>query len=163
MLCTQNQSQHYSPTTQESSSFTLHPIPHTLSQGHVRLNPPTLTLQNIPTRLLRHSPLAILLIPRQRRLPIKVLINHPRHAHLAVIPRGLRAIVPKRVLVLHLERKNICRLASRSGEIETGEDAGAAGERLTGLVERGLHDGVVLGEVVEFDQVADFGYDICGG
>jgi hypothetical protein len=163
MLCTQNQSQHYLPITPESSGLTPHPIPHTPSQGHVRLNPPTLTLQNIPTRLLRNRPLAILLIPRQRRLSIKVLINHARHAHLAMIPRGLRAVVPKRVLVLHLERKNICRLASRSGEVEAGEDASATCERLTGLVERGLHDGVVLGEVVKFNQVADFGYDVCGG
>jgi hypothetical protein len=127
------------------------PSPESHLQRHIGRNPPTLTLQNIPASLLCYRPLAILLVLRERCLPIEVLINHTRHTHLAMVPYSLRAEVPEWVLVLHLERKHVRCLAGLSSEVEAGEDAGAAGEWFAGLVEGGLHDGVILGEVVEFD------------
>lgn len=125
-------------------------------------NATTLGLRRVSARLLCNRRLSLLLIRRKRLIPIKVLVNHPAHTLLAMIPIRLRAIVPKRLLVLDQEREHIARLAARGCKVEAREDTFASGKGLAGLVEGGLHDGVVLGEEVEFDEVADFGDDVLG-
>jgi hypothetical protein len=66
------------------------------------------------------------------------------HTHLAMVAHCLRAVVPKGLLGLDLEGEDILGLALHGSKVEAGEDAAAAGEGLTGLVERGLHNCVVL-------------------
>tara|TARA_R110002003_G_scaffold115_2_gene9924 strand:+ start:43 stop:528 length:486 start_codon:yes stop_codon:yes gene_type:complete len=112
------------------------------SQWHIRLNPAPLALQNIRTGLLRHRPLAILLVLCQRLIRVEVLIDHTAHAGLAMVPDSLRAVVPERIFVLHLEGEDVVGLALCGGEVEAGEDAAAVGEGLAGLVEGGLDNGV---------------------
>lgn len=96
-------------------------------QRLIRLNPTTLTLQRILTRLLGNRPLAILLILGERLIPIKVLINNTAHATLAMVSIDLTAVVPKGLFILHLERKHVVGLALLCGEVEAAEDTGAVG------------------------------------
>jgi hypothetical protein len=59
-----------------------------------------------------------------------------------MVTDSLRAVVPERLFVLHLEGEDVLGLALCGGEVEAGEDAAAVGEGLAGLVEGGLDDGV---------------------
>lgn len=76
---------------------------------------------------------------------VEVLVDDGGHAGLAVVAGGLGAVVPDGVLVFDLEGEDVLVLAGAggSGVVEAGKDA--AGERLAGLLEGGLGDGVVLG------------------
>jgi hypothetical protein len=132
------------------------------SQRLVGLNPPTLTLKLICTRLHSNRALALLLVHRKRLIARKVLIDDARHTRLAVVACGLTAVVPEGVLVLDLEREDAVGLALHGRKVEAREDALVAAERRAWLVEGGLHDGVVLGQEVEFDQVTDLGHDVLG-
>lgn len=75
---------------------------------------------------------------------------------------GLRAVVPEGILVLDGELEDVGSLTGIGFKVETGEDAVAASKRLAWLVEGGLCNGVVLGEEVEFDQIADLGDNVLG-
>lgn len=88
------------------------------------------------------------------------MIDNPTHPLLTMV--SLRAVVPKRLLILHQEGKHLVCLATSRSKVEAGEDAAAAGERLAGCAEGRLHDAVVLGEEVEFNEVADGGDDVLG-
>ena len=52
--------------------------------------------------------------------------------------------------------------SSGRGKVEAGEETSAISERLAGLAEAGLGDGVVGGEEVPLDYVADFSDDVVG-
>lgn len=136
-----------------------HSRPHRL-QRLIRHDPPTLRSQRVSRRLLRDRILRHLLILRERLIAVEVLIDNAAHAALAMIAGCLAAVVPEGLGVLDGELEHVGRLALLGGEVEAGEDAGAAGERLARLVERRLHHGVVLGQEVELDEVADFGDDV---
>jgi len=79
-----------------------------------------------------------------------------------MIANRLRAVVPKRILGRDLEGEDVLCFARHGREVEAREDGFVACQRLARLVEGGLHDGVVLGEEVEFYEVADFGDDVFG-
>lgn len=72
---------------------------------------------------------------------------------------GLGAVEPERSLVDDGEDEDVWRLAGLSDEVEAGED-GVVVDRDAGVLERGLRKGVVLGEEVDFDDVADFSDDV---
>jgi hypothetical protein len=61
-----------------------------------------------------------------------------------MVANCLAAVVPEWVSVLNLKSEDFVGLSLRSREVEAREDTGAASEGLTWLVERGLHNGVVL-------------------
>ena len=79
-------------------------------------------------------------------------IHHHRHPLLAM--RLLRAINPnrRRILDLHFERHGA---RPRAQGLETGEKS--PGERVAGVRETALSDGVVFGKVAEGEGVADAG------
>lgn len=78
-----------------------------------------------------------------------------------MVPIGLGAVVPNRVLVLDHNLENIRGLPFRDG-LEPAEE-GSASQSGVGdarLPKGGLRDRVVLGEEVPFDHVANLGDDI---
>jgi len=95
-------------------------------------------------------------------LVVKVLVDDTNHAVLAVVAVLLRAVVPDGSLVLNNDLEDIGSLALLSGEVEAGEETVTLGERLAGLAEAGLGDGVVVGEEVPLDNVTDLGDDVVG-
>lgn len=95
-------------------------------------------------------------------LVIKVLVDYTNHAILAVVSHLLSTVVPDGLGVLNHNLEDIRSLALLGREVEAGEETAAVGERLAGLTEAGLCDGVVLGEEVPLDNVADFSDDVVG-
>jgi hypothetical protein len=95
-------------------------------------------------------------------LVVKVLVDDTHHTHLAVATLLLSAVVPDRLGVLHNNLENVGSLALSCGKVEAGKETCTVGERLTGLAEAGLGDGVVGGEEVPLDYVADLSDDIVG-
>jgi hypothetical protein len=79
-----------------------------------------------------------------------------------VVALLLRAVVPDRLGVLHNNLEDVRSLAFARGKVEAGEESSTVGERLAGLAEAGLGDGVVGGEEVPLDYIADLSDDIVG-
>lgn len=76
-------------------------------------------------------------------------------------PRSLTAIEPDRFRILDHHLENIRILRSLGRRHEAGEKC-CGSQGYTWRDEGGLRDRVVLGEVVEFDYVADLGDDVFG-
>jgi hypothetical protein len=92
-------------------------------------------------------------------------INHHHHPILTVL--ALRAIDPdRRRVVNHNRISGRCRRGARywhETAVETLRAWGVHGDRLAGLREGGLRDGVVVGRELELHKVADVGFDVVGG
>jgi hypothetical protein len=95
-------------------------------------------------------------------LVIKVLVDNTNHTILAMVSHLLSTVVPDRLGIFDYNLEDIRSLALLGREVETSEEATAVGERLAGLTEAGLGDGMVLGEEVPLDNVADFSDDVVG-
>lgn len=91
---------------------------------------------------------------------VKVLVDDANHAVLAVRADLLWAVVPDRLGVLDDNLENLGCLALLSGKVKSGEERAAVGQRLAWLAKAGLRDGVVLGEVVPLDHIADLGDNV---
>ena len=102
-----------------------------------------------------------LLVSSERLVAIEVLVDDEGHSALAVEASGLRAVEPQRSLVLDGEGEDVGGFAGLSHEVEARED-GIVVDGLAGLLERGLGEAVVLGEEVDFDEVADLSDDVFG-
>jgi hypothetical protein len=98
------------------------------------------------------------LVGRERIRSIEVLVDHSAHALLAMVVLGLRAVEPGRVLVLDFDLEDIGALAGRGIEVEAGEETVI--KRLARLGEAGLDNGMVLWEIVELDNLANFSYNV---
>jgi hypothetical protein len=66
---------------------------------------------------------------------------------LAMVADCLAAVVPERLSVVDLEGEDTLGLALRGSEVKAREEAGLVSwERFTWLLERGLHNSVILDE-----------------
>lgn len=102
-----------------------------------------------------------LLVSAQAKvLIIKVLIDHTGHALLAMRASLLSTVVPDGLLILHHNLEHILILPTLSLKVEASEEGVPVIERLAGLAEAGLRNGVVLGEEVPLDNIADFSDDV---
>lgn len=79
-----------------------------------------------------------------------------------MVANNLTAVVPKRIFVFDLKRKDTVRLALLRCEVEAREDAVAACEWLARFVKARLNNRMILGHEVEFDEVPNFSYDRFG-
>jgi len=123
------------------------------SQRHNRA---TLRSKRVNRRLFGDGVDCILFVLCKRLVGVEVLVDNTAHAFLAVVPVGLRAVIPDRVSVLHSKGEDVWRFTRGGVEVEAREDGVVAAERLAWLVERGLHESVRLGEEVKFHEVAGF-------
>lgn len=126
----------------------------TRSQWHILLNPAALYLQRVLRRLHRHCRLRVLLVHRERLRPTEILIHNHAHPLLTMIANRLTAVKPQRLRVVDHDGENLVCLARYGREVETRENARTVCERGAGRCEGRLHDGMVLGQEVEFQEVA---------
>ena len=89
---------------------------------------------------------------------VRVLVDGANHALRAVF--ALAAVEPDGLLILNNDLENLLTLALVDGEEAGEEGVSVAGD--AGLVEGGLDDGVVEGQVVVLDDVADLSEDVVG-
>lgn len=123
------------------------------SQRHNRA---TLRSKRVNRRLFGDGIDRILFVLCKRLVGVEVLVDNTAHAFLAVIAVRLRAVVPDGVPVLHRKGEDVWCFTCGGVEVEAREDGIVAAKRLAWLVERGLHEGVRLGEEVELHEIAGF-------
>ena len=120
----------------------------------------TLGREDIGRRLLGGSADRLSLVRSKGLVAVEVLVDDTGHAFLAMVADRLGAVVPEGLLVLDGKGEDVGGLSDVGLEVEAGEDTRAARKGLAGLVEGGLHHGVVLGQEVELDQVSDLGDNV---